>query len=109
MTPERLKAYRRLRSALLRTGTLTNETGESLRDMGEALLLTAEHVEAAPVEREAALTLSRLVGEGLLTDASAETLWLGIEACGPNATQSAGKRRSPSKRHSRQPSRVGRR
>ena len=87
MTAYRYLAYKRIQRSLARIGDhrLNAETVELLRDMAEGLLLARDHEidEAEELETSAALALSLLVGTSHLTDAEADSLWRGMNACGP--------------------------
>jgi len=85
MDHSRYLAYRSTARALERTPDwlLDAHERERLRDIAEALLLTAAADEAERLRRDAALALSLLVGQRRLDDAQADTLWREISDCGP--------------------------
>ena len=81
MTPERHAAYRRV----ILTSIACDDA--ELHDVAEGLLLfrepAAESLEG--LHCRGALALSRLVGDGRLSDKRAETLWRHLKSCGPGA------------------------
>jgi hypothetical protein len=85
MDHSRYLAYRATARALDRAPEwqLDSHERERLRDLAEALLLTAAADDAERLRRDAALALSLLVGQRRLDDARADALWRDISDCGP--------------------------
>ena len=85
MDHSRYLAYRSTARALERAPEwqLDPHERERLRDLAEALLLTAAADDAERLRRDAALALSLLVGQRRLDDMRADGLWQEISDCGP--------------------------